>query len=460
MKTIKTTYLLLIFSSICLFTISCKKTFLEAKPSLSMVVPESLKELQAILDNDNYMQGAVSTGPDPHIGTISADDYFITNDDYINVSEYHRSCYTWQRTISYNENTKNWIGPYRAVFYSNIVLEGLGKMNPGESELKEYNAIKGAALFYRAYHFYNLAQVFAPVFIAGRANNGLGIPLRLKSDVSEVSVRANLAETYAQIIDDLERAVMLLPDLGDYKTRPSKAAAYALLSRTYLTMQDYPNALANAQNSLKINDRLMDYNTINDSSAPFPLFNEEVIFHATMSAELPTVIPGIARIDTVLYASYENADLRKKLFFRKEGSYMAFKGSYRGASPAFSGLATDELYLNQSECLARLDRISESMQVLNTLLQKRYIKSGYRSRSAKNQTEALSQILSERRKELVLRNMRWSDLRRLNLDPKFATTLSRNINGTTFTLAPNDIKYTLPIPSEVIGLSGMQQNDR
>jgi len=69
-------------------------------------------------------------------------------------------------------------------------------------------------------------------------------------------------------------------------------------------------------------------------------------------------------------------------------------------------------------------------------------------------------ILVERRKELVLRNVRWFDLRRLNKDPRLAKTLLRKLNGQVYQLPPNDPRYTQYIPQSVIDLSGIEQNIR
>jgi hypothetical protein len=48
--------------------------------------------------------------------------------------------------------------------------------------------------------------------------------------------------------------------------------------------------------------------------------------------------------------SYDSNDLRRSAFFRTVSGYMQFKGSYASnATVFFSGLATDEMYLNRAE---------------------------------------------------------------------------------------------------------------
>jgi hypothetical protein len=74
-------------------------------------------------------------------------------------------------------------------------------------------------------------------------------------------------------------------------------------------------------------------------------------------------------------------------------------------------------------------------------------------------TEALNIILIERRKELLMRGLRWMDIKRLNKEDA-GIVMKRTINGQTYTLLPNDLRYSFPIPEDVISLSGMQQNPR
>ena len=80
--------------------------------------------------------------------------------------------------------------------------------------------------------------------------------------------------------------------------------------------------------------------------------------------------------------------------------------------------------------------------------------------TASGTDDALKKILTERRKELLLRGIRWTDLRRLNYDSQFATTLTRVVNTQIITLMPNDNRYVYPIPNDEILYSGVTQNPR
>lgn len=100
------------------------------------------------------------------------------------------------------------------------------------------------------------------------------------------------------------------------------------------------------------------------------------------------------------------------------------------------------------------------MQDLNALLAKRWKTGFFIPFSAGTADEALAIILQERRKELIFRGLRWSDLKRLNKEPRFAVTLKKTIGEKEYILPPNDNRYLFPIPSSVIEMTGIQQNPR
>ncbi len=122
----------------------------------------------------------------------------------------------------------------------------------------------------------------------------------------------------------------------------------------------------------------------------------------------------------------------------------------------------DELYLVRAESYARAGNATAAMADLNTLLRTRWQAGTYTDMVAASPDDALAKILPERRKELLFRNIRWADLKRLNKDTRFAVTLSRTVNGTTYTLPPNDLRYQVLLPEDAVtyGKGVLVQNPR
>lgn len=440
---------------------SCKK-FLDLKPDAKLVIPKTLNDCQALMDDYATMNAQY-----PSDGELASDNFYINTEDYLSLSDQKdRDTYTWN--IAGEHLTTQWFVPYQAVYNANLVLQVLDKIEPAQAERKRWNELRGTALFFRAYAFYQLAQVFAEPYDAATATSLPGIPLRLSPDMAKVSERGTLKQCYQQITDDFKTAVDLLPLTTALPTRPAKAAAYAALARTYLTMKLYSEAGNMAAESLKLKAELMDYNTLDlDAASPFMQFNKEVIFHA-LAGPKDAFYSGTAKVDPELMKSYAANDLRLKAFFQDNGDgYFVFKGNYNGSSSStdfFGGLATDELYLIRAECYARQGNLDLALQDFNALMKKRIAADTYSPYQTADPDAALSRILSERRKELLSRNLRWTDLRRLNQDPASASILKRTLvfNGDEkiYTLPPNDLRYTFLIPLEVISTTSIQQNRR
>ncbi|MDN5479652.1 MAG: RagB/SusD family nutrient uptake outer membrane protein [Chryseobacterium sp.] len=456
---------ILIFS---LFS-SCKKEWLDEKPSKSLVVPESIANFQALLDNEGKMNG-FGGGSMPVMGELTTDDYEMLDNTYTTtVSAIERNCYTFKQDIyEGSSGISDWNSPYEQVFYSNVALEGLEKIKPTTGEVANYNNVKGSAYFFRAHAFFSLAQYFAKQYHTATANSDLGIILKLKSEIGFVP-RSSVSESYQQIIRDLLEAEKLLPNVPLVVTRPSRAAVFALLSRVYLVMGDYDNALKNANDCLAIKNKITDFNNLNAAATiPFTPFNEEVIFSSNLNSFLILIMNlNYCLINPNLYNQYDANDLRKGVYFRQTGTRYAFKGSFNATySGNFAGLATDEVLLTRAECLARTGNISGAMKDLNDLMIKRYKInpltniSTYVNQIASDEKDALKKIFTERRKELLFRGIRWLDLRRLNSDSRFAVTLSRTVNGKTYTLGPNDPRYIFSIPDDEIRLNPNPQNIR
>lgn len=439
--------------------VACKKDWIEEKPNKNLDVPTSIKDFQAMLDHSNFMNDWR-----PSLGEISSDNYYISANMWQAYNADSRSKYIWNKEIYSDQPTDNanWNYAYRQVFQANVVLDGIDKTE--DVGTPAWNNVKGGALFFRGDGFFNVSQIYTRPYNL-TFPDAPGIPLRLTADPNSKSVRAGLQETYQQVLSDLHTAAGYLPVIPLYKTRPSKPAAYALLSRVYLVMQDYSKAFTYADSCLKLYDSLLDYNTLNTTpSYPVPAMNKEVLFQAAMSNDL---FANFVIIDTNLYRSYHANDMRLKVFFKTNATNggMLFSGTYTGGSASagrmnlFAGIATDEVYLTRAECYARAGKITEAMADLNALMVKRFKTGTFVPFTAANTTEALELILKERRKETLFRGLRWLDLRRLNSEGANITP-KRVIDNQTYTLEPNSAKYAMPIPPDIIRLTGIDQNER
>lgn len=446
-------FLYLFMTAYLLSAVSCKK-YLEEKTNQKLAVPQTLGDLQALLDNYNIInkKGAIA-------GEISADDYYVTDAGYDAMFyESRRRLYRWEKEHVFENELNDWYNLYRPVYYANSVLDALKDIPASPAGGADRDNIRGQALFIRGYAFFEAAVLWAPAYDSTTANTALGIPLRLSPDFNIPSVRSTVAGTFTQVLADIKNAVPLLPSVPLHVLRPCKASAYGMLARAYLYLRHYDSALVYADKCLKENYQLMDCNTLDTSAFyPFPQFNSEVIYEHCMAVDEP-LYSDVARIDSTLYRSYQDNDLRRKIYFNSNGDgTVGFRGSYEHGYNLFDGIALDEMYLDRAECFARQGDVTKALSDLNTLLASRWQKGTFVPVTAANKTEALKVVLTERRKELLMRGRRWTDLKRLNKEGA-GITPGRLIHGVSYTLPPDDNRYALPIPDDIMNLSGMQQN--
>ncbi|RYF12786.1 MAG: RagB/SusD family nutrient uptake outer membrane protein [Flavobacteriales bacterium] len=458
MKTIK----IFQFLTLTLVLASCNKSdFLDKKPNISITTPSTLKDFQLLLENTNIM-GYTSALPQ-----MGSDDYFLSYDDYKITSSTERNSYIWAKGI-YNgdEDIQDWNSLYKQILYANTVLDGLEKSNDNATNLGQY--LGGWARFYRAYAYYDLARTFCKSYNSASANTDLGVPIKLSGAIDNLEKRATLQKTYDQILSDLALAENVLPNerAALNPNRPSKVSLYAFLARIYLDMGNYPKALENSNKCLSLHNKLINYNTLSTTSRnPFTNTNDEMLF-ANNTVIAYSYLTGAfqfnsSKIEPTLYNLYSTNDLRRSIYFISygDGTFNKKRMLATGNYP-FTGLSTNEIYLIKAECLARNNSTSEAMDVLNSLLITRFKTApAYVPLTASSPSEALSTILLERRKELIWRGLRWHDLKRLNRDGA-NITLTRVLNGITYTLPPNDPRWVYPIPDDEIALSGIQQNER
>ncbi|GHU93535.1 membrane protein [Bacteroidia bacterium] len=151
--------------------------------------------------------------------------------------------------IAYRQTPDNtptsylWYVMYKVAISTSGVIEVL---QDGTSP--NIDNLKGENLFLRALSHLHLVTLFAQPYARGRDN--LGVIIRISADVKETK-RATVGETYDQIVSDLKNAARLMT-LDKGAGYASKAAALGLLSRVYLYMEDYDNAIQAADDCLAL----------------------------------------------------------------------------------------------------------------------------------------------------------------------------------------------------------------
>lgn len=447
-----------------LFLASCSSEFLEERPNSNIIVPSNEEDFQRLLDNFNEVgQAAVL----PH---LAADEYFIpTRSDWTSSrTAVERSSYIWDADVYGGEvNIEDWNGPYRSIFYANSIIEkiqkSIGTPDGGTLMADAY----GQALFHRAKANFDLLKNFSVPYDATTQKTDLGIPLRTDPSIDYLQQRATVQECYQAIFHDLDEALryLIYQVPVPQRNRATRLAVHALLSRIYLYRGDYGNAELFSDSVLNRYDRLIDYNTISrESNTPFSLVNEELIMYGSTNRYNNTDQlnqNGTVFLDTNLLALYDSNDLRLQVYFKKyaEGRYIMKRG-YNGSGLApFNGLAVDEVMLTKMECLVRRGELAAASDLFNKLLGKRFRTGTYAQVTFTEADRALGAVLTERRKELVWRALRWDDIKRLNKQGA-GIILTRMLGGTEYTLEPNSKRYVFNIPQDEINRSGITQNER
>lgn len=451
MKTIN----ILIIALVLVLAVGCEG-LLDDKPNKNIVIPSTLVDLRSLLDNNSTLNKS------PPALILATDEFITTDQGFSSYIQWLQRAYTFQQTLLEADDIMvEWRQPYQQVLTANTVLEQIREIERTSNNNREWDEVYGSALFLKAWAYYGLVSLFAePYSILHSRSDALGIAPKNTTDINENITRISLKESYEMILDLLTSSIEYLPQTVAIKTRPSKAAVHSLLSRIYLAIDDFENALNHADLALGFMDTLMDYNDLDITQLySFPQFNEEVIYYAVLSNTIFTS-SQLTFVEPDLLESYRSDDLRKSLFFKRGVDEMRnFFGSYSGTNLMFSGLSTNELLLNKAECEARRNNFIEAAGIMELLLRKRYMSGSFQMPEISDE-DLLPFVLEERRKELVFRGIRWTDLRRLNREPRFEKTLNRTVNGKIYSLPPNDPRWVYEIPHAEIELSNIQQNQR
>ncbi|MDR1342614.1 MAG: RagB/SusD family nutrient uptake outer membrane protein [Prevotellaceae bacterium] len=152
-------------------------------------------------------------------------------------------CMIYNQTPDNTPTSYLWYVIYKMAVSASSVIEAVP-----DGASPALDNLKGENLFMRALGHLHLVTLFAQPYGKGRDNPG--VVIRTSADIKDTK-RATVGEVYDQIVADLKDAARLMT-LDKGAGYASKAAAYGLLSRVYLYMELYDDAVKAAGDCLAI----------------------------------------------------------------------------------------------------------------------------------------------------------------------------------------------------------------
>jgi len=469
MKNLK--YILLGIIGVFLVYSCSRENYLNFQPR-GLVIPSTIADYRSLLDQVDPLSGdGLSRGfNERHIAITYLTDNQLLNDELLGfaatIRPYLRT-YTFDDLIyTSSEEDEDWANNYNQIYTANVILNGLATVSDGT--LAQIDELRAEAFLHRAYAYFNLVNVYGLHYNPASANTDLGVPIREGIELENLDLtRASVQAVYDYIINDINESIVFLKDVqsSELTYRPSKAAAYGLLSKVFLYQSKYEEALRAVEMALTLKNGLRDINQDSFSAnfpnarvLPVPANDEEIVWFKSDRTE---IIPT-----PDLLAQYEPDDLRLQWY---EDILVIFGSTVTGKfyfapddnNNYSNGINTPDLYLIRAECHARLGNIDLANADLNALRENRFEASTYVPLNITEQSALLRFVKEERRREMVNSTERAFDIKRYNLFDGDTISLNHTINGQTFTLAPNSMNWALPIAPRYIQLNPeIQQNPR
>ncbi|HVS95212.1 MAG TPA: RagB/SusD family nutrient uptake outer membrane protein [Puia sp.] len=434
-----------------LFLSSCSKNFINKSPYSSTtlaVALSSVTQLQTALNGAYAQMRSVSLyGRDiPVTGDLQADNTFVEVDNsgrYLNQFKY---------TFTNADGVVGdiWNAAYIGIQECNQIID---------ANVTGADAIKAQAYALRGLLYFKLVNTYARPYTDNP--NGMGVPLILHYQPSLLPKRDSISKVYAQIVSDLKIAFQNGPAYSN-SGLISKYAAEALLARTYLYMGDNTDAKTAAVDVINNSGF-----TLAPNAGAYAAFwanparksdKVEVLYEVDADAVNNNGTDGIDAMYmggyTDIYASqdlvslYSATDVRNAVLVpgtTKSGAPATLVGKY----PNYTSTDKDnpkvirlaEVYLIAAEASLPGNE-ADARKYLNELMAVRDPAfPGYASTGA----QLLTDIITERRKELAFEGDRYYDLNRLKMDIVRPAINPGSING-PLTIPYSDYRRVYPIP--------------
>ena len=366
---------------------------------------------------------------------------------------------------------------YKYILRMNLILDNIDDAQ-GDGQLRQL--AKAEARTFRAFDHFLAVNTYAKAYDPQTAKTDGGVCIVEHYDLEAMPAKATVADVYDFIIRELEEAVPQLQEKPVNVYHPNRAFGYALLAQVRLHHRDWQQAKEAAEQSLALNAALVDYNEINAFRRGILDKNYADKYGDTRNPEVLSYmwngssgwssesahfkIYGMISPELVNLFKQEK-DLRYTLFFMETGQSTTYFDRGSGADiwietittskfmyPTM-GMKTAEVYLILAEAEARLGNLTRATELVNHLRTHR-IEAPYTALTPPATIpEMMQTIILERRKELLFGFHRFFDLKRLNIEPEYSVTITRQfpvvtttVPQQTYTLRPDSRLYIIPFP--------------
>ena len=383
-----------------------------------------------------FVYGDVHAGDDYQYNNIGGSNRasFYYDMNYQTASEF---------TSSTSSSTVTWKSPYIVIGRANRIIaaaEG-GALSDAAEAKATIDQYAAEAKVLRALAHFDLVRIYGKPYTEDQGAS-LGVPLVTEVLESNAKpARSTVAEVYTQVVKDLTEAIS--SNALATETEPGYVSVWgakAILSRVYLNMGDYANALSVAEDIIKNSGAALwtrdQYFKAWDAGTP----NEsEFLFRLNVSGSTDNNdLNGIGNLQGrdgykemvatkkfVDMLSADANDVRNDMFLPatadKEvaafGTNKVYLNKLRGQGGNLRNVTIipiirlSEVYLTAAECAFRTNDKAKAVEYLNDLVKNRTTSA---SALATESDITLDRILIERRKELIGEGQRYFDALRCN----------------------------------------------
>ena len=367
--------------------------------------------------------------------------------------------------------------PYIVTNRANLILNSINNLDDGADK----NNFIGEARAARALALFDMVRVYSKIPTQNGAEESLGLPIITGIDPNVRELRPNVADSYQFIKDELEAAKSLI-NTDNGVGRLNKEVVSALLSRVYLYMGEYQNAVSSAN---EVTTSISSFSEVaqvwKDASEAGVLFKIDqdrnldgvsIGVEWSQSTANNEVVPEYV-VAFELNNLYQPTDARRNAYIANlpDQDCKIYNAIYKmyGETGQQNGvidpkiIRASEVALNKAEAHYFLGQEQQALAALDELRANRY--SNY-APGTETGSDLIAAIQLERRLELFAEGHRLFDLKRWNLGVSRSATDGEFVDGTGTpvpsafqNLSAGSHLFQMPIPvGEINVFPEFQQN--